>query len=316
MSEIITIILPVFSLIAFGYFVTLSGLMSDEVGDALSRFIFVIAIPALLIKILATADFSAASPWALWFAYFVAVAIVWTISAIITTRVFGRDKRSAVIAGVSAGFSNLVLVGIPLVDRAYGDEGLAVLVLLVSVHMLVMTTTTTLLMEHAIRADGVENTTYDLPGQLKSIGTGIFTNSIILGILAGLAWKASTVPFVGLPAELIGTIGATAGPLALLSIGMGLNKYGLKGNLRQGALLAFLSLFVMPVVVYVLCRNVFFLPYLWLKVAVICAGLPAGVNAYLFASYFKVAEGLACNTIILTVGGSVFSLSFWLWFLG
>ena len=54
------------------------------------------------------------------------------------------------------------------------------------------------------------------------------------------------------------------------------------------------------------------LPDLWVKGAVLTAAAPAGVNAYLFATYFKVGEKLAATTILLSTMLSVFTLSAWL----
>lgn len=313
MSDIINIILPVFAIIGLGYFSAVIGILKTDVGDALVRFIFVIAIPALLMKTMATADFSGANPWNFWGSYFGGVAVVWFLARMIILNMFHRDQRSAVIAGVSAGFSNIVLTGIPLIERAYGEAGIAILLLLVAVHMPVMMAASTLLMEQAVRADGIEKSPYNLFGLFKKIAKNLLTNPIILGIFAGLVWRLSALPFSGILAETAGTIGKTAGPLALFAVGMSLNKYGIKGNLLQGSLLAGLSLIILPLSIYLLANYVFFIPADWAKIAVIAAALPTGVNAYLFASHFKVAEGLATNTIILTMIASMVTLSFWLW---
>jgi malonate transporter len=313
MLDIINIILPVFALIGLGYLVAVTRLLTMDVSEAVAKFVFVIAIPALLMKTMATADFSGANPWIFWAAYFSGVAIVWLLARIIIFNLFGRDQRSAVIAGVAAGFSNIVLTGIPIINRAYGEEGVAILLLLVAIHMPVMMTASTLLMEQAVRADGIEKSPYNLKGLLTNITKNLITNPIIMGIIAGLIWRISTIPYSGLLADTAATMGATAGPLALFSVGMSLNKYGIKSNLLQGSLLASLSLIIFPAVVYVLTIYMFHLPVDWARVAVISAALPTGVNAYLFATHFKVAEGLATNTIILTILGSIVTLSFWLW---
>jgi len=176
-----------------------------------------------------------------------------------------------------------------------------------------MMSTSTLLMEHGVRADGIEKSPYNLASLLQNIIRNLLTNPIIVGIFAGLLWRLSSLPFSGIPADLADTIGSTAGPLALFSVGMSLNKYGIKSNLLQSALLASLSLLVLPATVFLFATYVFGLPALWIKVATLAAALPTGVNAYLFASRFNVAQGLATNTIILTILGSVISLSFWLW---
>lgn len=316
MSNIINIIIPVFALIAVGYSAAFSGLLKSDTGDALASFVYIIAIPVFLMKTMATADFSAASPFALWGAYFSGVAVIWLLARQTIFFLRGRQHRTAVIAGVASGFSNLVLTGIPVIHLAYGNEGIAILILLVTVHMPVMMSASTLLMEHGVRADGADKSPFNLVALLKNIIKNLLGNPIIVGIFAGLLWRVSTLPFSGIIANLADTIGTTAGPLALFSVGMSLNKYGIKANLLQAALLASLSLLVLPTMVYLFAAKVFVLPALWIKVATLAAALPTGVNAYLFASQFNVAQGLATNTIILTIIGSVFTLSFWLWLLG
>ena len=315
-SDILDIILPVFILIGTGYLAAFSGLLKIESGEALNRFIFVVAIPALLLSTMATADFSEASPWALWGSYFLGVAVVWLMAMLAVRKISGGDWRSAVIAGVSAGFANLVLAGIPLVTRAYGEAGMAILVLLVSIHMVVMVSVTTFMMEYAVRADGVIGSATGILALGTGIARNLATNAIVVGILCGLVWRLSTVPFTGLVADALRSIAETAAPLALISIGMSLRQYGLKGNLAISGVLAGLSLFVLPFAVYLAGRYLFMLPPLWLKTATLSAAMPTGANAYLFAAHFRVAMGLATSTIVLSILGSIGSLVFWLWFLG
>lgn len=42
------------------------------------------------------------------------------------------------------------------------------------------------------------------------------------------------------------------------------------------------------------------------------AACPSGVNAYLFATYFRSGEGIAATTIIMTTALSAVSLTVWL----
>ena len=104
----------------------------------------------------------------------------------------------------------------------------------------------------------------------------------------------------------------TTGPLALFSLGMGLIKYGIKGNLVPAFGLAAMSLIAMPAFMYFIGTQVLHLPPLWLKVGVLVASCPTGINAYLFAKYFKIAQGLATNSIVLSLLGSILTIPFWL----
>ena len=91
MLHVLTIVLPVFGLIALGFAARLSGLVGDRTGEGLSDFVFAIAVPALVFKTLTAAAIPAAQPWGYWFAYFSAVAIVWALGTWIARRYFGVD---------------------------------------------------------------------------------------------------------------------------------------------------------------------------------------------------------------------------------
>ena len=62
MDQIVAIVLPVFGLIAIGYAAAWSGVLRRETGEALSDFVFIVAIPVLVFRTLATAVFGGASP--------------------------------------------------------------------------------------------------------------------------------------------------------------------------------------------------------------------------------------------------------------
>lgn len=49
--------------------------------------------------------------------------------------------------------------------------------------------------------------------------TGIVTNPIILGIVAGLLWSALGLPLSGIPGKTIGNIASMATPLGLMAMG-------------------------------------------------------------------------------------------------
>ena len=74
MGEILAIVLPVFGLIGLGAAIAWTKLLSHASGDALSEFVFVVAIPLLIFRIVATADLAGISAWRLWLAFFAAFA--------------------------------------------------------------------------------------------------------------------------------------------------------------------------------------------------------------------------------------------------
>lgn len=313
--EIVAVVLPIFALIAFGFGAAVTKLLSDSVGDALGQFVYVIAIPMLVFRTLATASFDGASPWALWAAYFTGVALVWTTGTVLSRRVFGREARYCVIAGISAGFANTVLVGIPVVSATFGEDGLVPLFVILSVHLPVLTIASTLLIERAAVADGTQEPK-PLHQTLMVIARNLARNPIAIGILAGALWRTTGLPLTGLPADVIGRIAGAAIPVALFSLGMSLRRYGVRGNVAPAIVITALKVAVMPALVYCLTSFVFHLPPLWIQVATLTAACPTGINAYLFAANFGTGHALASNTITMSTGFAVLTIGLWMKFLG
>lgn len=56
MGQVLSVVLPVFGLIGIGAAVAWTKLLGRTTGDALSEFVFAVAIPLLIFRIMATAD--------------------------------------------------------------------------------------------------------------------------------------------------------------------------------------------------------------------------------------------------------------------
>ena len=95
MLHVLTIVLPVFGLIALGFAARLSGLVGDRTGEGLSDFVFAIAVPALVFKTLTAAAIPASQPWGYWFAYFISVAIVWALGTWSPGGISGSTRSPA-----------------------------------------------------------------------------------------------------------------------------------------------------------------------------------------------------------------------------
>src|SRR5215208_1569314 len=143
----VAIILPVFGLIGIGFAARQVGLVTDRAGEGLSEFVFALAVPCLIFRTLVRAEIPAVQPWGYWISYFAGVAVVWLLATAIGRHFFGIKGVSGVVAGFSAGQANTVFVGIPMILKAYGDEGAVPLFLLIAVHLPVTMTLATLMVE-------------------------------------------------------------------------------------------------------------------------------------------------------------------------
>lgn len=313
MELIVTIVLPVFGLIGLGWLAAHGGYLKQETGDGLVDFVFRIAIPLLIFRTIATADFSGAQPWSLWASYFSGAVVAWMLGTLVIRRVFHRDARAGVVAGVSAAFANTVLIAIPLTLTAYGDEGAAAIFLLISIHLPLMMLAGTLLQQRAMRLDGISDGKTSLAETLSTVALSLVRNPIVVGIVAGGVWYLLDWPLGGLPETLVVRLAEVAGTLALFAMGMSLRRYEVSGNVLPAICLSLIKLSIMPAVVLVAALYVFPLPELWVKAMVVTAACPAGINTFLIASYFKTGQALASNTITISTGLGVGTVALWLY---
>ena len=311
MNQIVTIILPVFGLIGIGYAIAWLKLLPENSDRALADFCFVIAIPLLIFRILATADFSGGSPIHLWLAYYGGFAVVWVAGTLVVRRLFGRDARTGVVAGVSAAFPNTVLLGIPLVYTAYGDAGAAALAVLIAINLPVMMSVSAILNERALVVDGV-SAHADPLAALRAAAVALVRNPIIIGIAGGIVWRLTGLPLTGPVGTVVERLSGVGGTLALFTVGMTLRRYGLSGNLRPALIVAGLKLVVMPAVVFALLATVVSLPPVWAKALVVVSACPTGVNAWLVAARFRTGEAVASNVITLSTAASAVTVALWL----
>jgi hypothetical protein len=307
MSPLVETVLFVFSLVALGYLAGLSGYLKPASGEGISEFAVNVAMPLLLFQTMVKADFHGVAPWSLWGAYFAGVAVTWAAGHWVTTRIFGRDAQAGVVGGVSSAFSNVVLLGVPLILGVFGPSGFEVLSLLVSVHLPVMLMASIVLFEMFGRGDE--------PVHPLRVITNFFgrllTNPLIIGILAGLGWRMVGAPTPGLVQRLVDALAGTAGTVALFAMGLGLRRFGISGNIRPALALSTLKLFLMPALVLLLVRLLG-LPPLTAKVAVVAAALPSGINSYLIAVQFNTGQALASNQLTIATASAVLTTSFWL----
>ena len=312
MLQTFDIVLPVFGLIGIGYAAAGLRLLPPESGQGLADFVFVVAIPLLIFRTVATADFSGGSPWLLWATYYIGFTVVWIAGTVAIRRAFGRDHRAGLVAGVSASYGNTLLVGIPLIIAAYGDEGAAAISLLVAVHLPVMMAVSAVLMERARLADGVATSEPHLGVVFRSVGRSLALNPIILGLFAGLLWRLTGLPLIGPAGLVVNRLADVAATLALFSVGMSLRGYGISGNVQPAIVVGLIKLVAMPALVLATAVWLVPLPAAWAKSLVVAAACPTGVNAYLVASRFRTGQALASNSITLTTALAVITMSIWL----
>lgn len=308
MHQLIETILFVFGLVALGYLAGLTNYLKLDVGEALTHFAVGIGLPMLLFRTVVTADFGGEAPWALWITYFSAVFIAWAAAFFTLKLLHGRDDRTAVVGGLSSGFSNLLMLGIPISLGVYGEEGFKTLSLVISIHLPIMMGVSILLFE-LMRPKGSVS-----PGAkvvLLDFLRKLAANSIVIGIFVGLVWRFTGQPIPRFLMLFIDAFANAAVPVALFAMGLSLRKFGIGNHLAPVMWLAGFKLLLMPAAALVIALLLQ-MPPLSAKVAVIAAAIPSGINPYLIATRFGTGQALTANTMTSSTAFAVVTTVFWL----
>jgi predicted permease len=177
------------------------------------------------------------------------VAATWGTTSAELMGLFGETWRKATVAGIAASFSNTVLVGISIILSTFGEPAAAPLFLLISIHLPVMTTVGTVLMEAA----GGERTS--IGAAVRRTGAGLVRNPLMIAIVAGALWRTTSLPLPSLAKSLVDMLGQAASPTALFAMGMSVNRYGVLGDARSALVIVGAKLILLPLAVYALAEG-------------------------------------------------------------
>jgi malonate transporter len=315
MKAIFDIIVPVFGMVAIGWAIGRSRLLSAEGLRGLVAVTFHALFPALLFRSMAKVRIEALEPRIL-LVFFGAVLLLFVL-LLPLGRLLGMRSGDRAVFALSGTFSNGVGVGIPFVTYAFGERGLVPLLMIISIHSLILLTLASFLLEIAGQSGGRGR----LLARLGSAVLTMLKHPVIPSIFAGLAWSEVTgrIPDLALPGaidHILQALAAAAPPCGLIMTGASLAHVGLKEHWQPAALASFLKLAVLPAMVWAIGRYVFPLDPLWLTVATLNSALPAGANVYMVAQLYRTGVGLATNAVVISTAASVFSLSVVLLLLG
>lgn len=294
MLPIFTIVAPVFGIIAIGYAAGRWKLLSANASQGISDFAFTLAIPALLCRTIATAEFGALSPLAIWGSFYVAGFSTWIAATLATRLVLKRPAADAPSIAMTATFGNTVMLGIPLALGTFGTPATAVIALILSIHAPMWWL---IGMLHAQASGGQ-------PGQplghiVASLARDLVRNPIIIGIMIGVAWRLTGLTLPAALDKLLLMMAQAGIPTSLVALGLSLVGFAIKGQIPTLVAVVVLKLVFMPMIAWLMASHVFGLDPLTTGVIVILAAMPTGANAFLFASRLDRAVASASGAVAL-----------------
>ncbi len=307
--ELLQIVLPVFLVIGAGYIAVALKAFSSSAVDGLMAFTQGFAIPCLLFLNIMRLDLATVFDWRLLVSFYAGTFISFSLGIFGARKLFKRRPGGGVVIGFAAMFSNSVLLGLPITERAFGTEALAGNFAIILIHAPLLYLVGITMIE-ASRSDG-----RGLTGTATTVTKAMFKNTLMIGLALGFAVNLSGF---SLPSTIISAteMVARAGlPAALFGLGGILTRYSFRANIGEAGFITSIKLMIHPAIAYTMCVFVFDLPIELTRSAVITASMAPGVNAYVFANMYSRAKGASASAVLAGTFASVFSVSFWIWVL-
>ena len=308
--DLLQVVLPVFLVMGAGFVATRTGVFAQSAVDGLMVFTQSFAVPCLLFQALIRLDLGEVFDPRLLSSFYVGALVSFALGILGARKIFGRRPGESVAIGFGALFSNSVLLGLPIMERAYGPGSLDANFGVISIHAPFCYFVGITAMEFA-RADG-----RGVAGTMAAVGRAMFRNALMIGLALGFA---ANLGGVALPEVVLGAVemlARAALPAALFGLGGVLTRYQLKASLGEAGMVAGLSLLLHPLITWLLADKLFALPTDFVRGAVVTAAMAPGVNAYIFASLYGRGQAQTASAVLLATGASVLTVSMWLAILG
>ena len=294
--------IPIFLMMLLGMLFRKLGWMDEVFAAKMNKFVFLVPLPVLLFEHLATVDFS--EVWDIKFILFcfVVTAISITISTLISLLWKDRSVKGEFIQATYR--SSAALLGIAFIQNIYGTAGMAPLMIIGSVPLYNIMAVVVL----SVFKPG--NNSFD-KALVKKTLKGIATNPIIIGIVAGFVWSALKLPMPSILHKTVSSIGATATPMGLMSMGATFEMKKATSKMKPTLVAVFMKLvgfcaIFLPMAALLGFRNEELIAIL------VMLGSATTVSCFVMARNMGHEGTLSSGVIMMTTLLSAFTLTMWL----
>lgn len=296
---------PVFAMIILGMLFKKIGIIDDVFASRMNKFVFLIPLPVLLFKDLATLDFNT-----IWDTKFVLFCFFITILCILIVTLLSFLLKNKQNQGefIQASYrSSAALLGIALIQNVYGKATMAPLMIIGSVPLYNIMAVVVLSFFSPERK-GLSKEVW-----LKTI-KGILTNPILIGIVVGILWSLLHLPMPTMLDKTVTSIGNVATPLGLMAMGATFNYKEALGDLKPALCASFIKLFgfcamFLPLAIYLGFQGEQLIAIL------VMLGSATTVSCFVMAKNMGHTGILTSTVVMLTTIFSGFTITMWLYIL-
>ena len=290
-----------------GYLSGRFRLLDEGSSVVLSRFVYVVAMPALIITSLSRVPVGQFFDWMFIGALGGGMLAIFGLSLLIARFAFSDSLTALGLHALTAMFSSTGYIGLPMVLLIFGDTALVPGIIGAVI-------TGALFLPLGIILAEVDRGA-DQRGIFWSTLIGVVRSPVLMATVGGLMISASGVP---LPTP-ITTFGQLLGdafiPCALFAAGLFIASCSVEGEALEIGWLVFVKLLLHPLITWWLAYHVFELGGVLPAIAVLQAALPSGVPVFVLAQQYQTFVTRSGAVIVLSTALSGLTLTILLMYL-
>ena len=298
---------PIFLVMILGNILMKTGFLSEEFTRVSDKFVFKVALPALLFYDISTADmrdvFNLKFILFCMFTTIIMFLVIW-----ILTWIFMKDTSMVGAFVQASARGSAAILGMAFVQNIYGDSGMAPL-MIVSAVPFYNIFSVVILTFHSRDQIGL-----DKKAQIRRACINVAKNPIILGILAGLLFNVLHLTMPTIPMKAIAYMSNTATPLALLNVGASFHLSDAIRKFRPAMVASTIKLVILPAVFFPAALYLGFRQS-ELVAILIMLGSPTTISSYIMAKNMGNDEVLTSNAIVLSTMFSSVTMTGWIYLL-
>lgn len=302
MFSVISIVAPVFALIASGYIARRIGVMGLAAVSELNRFVVYLALPALLFDVMAHAKAADLAQPGFIAAFGIACGVVF-YGTVGISLLAGRSLASASIDGLLGSYANTAYMGFPVLMMLFGPSSLVPVTIASILTVCVLFASAIVLIEV-----GGQSERRPLRLARKVLGS-LVRNPLLIAPVLGALYGATGLGLPEAGDSFLRLLGGAASPLALVVIGLFLAEPRpvASTEVRISIGLAAVKLLFHPALTFGLAMAFAVPPHL-AAMAVLLAAMPTGTGPFMLAEFYKLPAVVTSAVILASTLGAIVTL--------
>ena len=279
---------PVAILILIGYISAKKSIFSKENSIAIIKYVGVVAVPALTLKIILSISISNVN-WTLIFSYVFSELIIYVTALLIGKYIFNLKWNEAILIGMASSFANHLLFVYPIALNEYEADLINPIVAIIGFDVIFLVIN--LIILDLIKFQNLN---------LKNICIKQFSNLPLLALILGLAIILLDIEIPVSIERALEFIANSAASCALFAAGIILSQKLEKTEIKISNIIILFKIILHPILLIFIIWSLDNIDFSLAETTIMVASAPVGLMALIFSTQYGVNPNAITRALMIT----------------